>query len=242
MAHEKKQNLIGHLTELRRCLIRSLISLAIGMGISLYFSKDIFRILQKPLLEVLPQNSAFIATGPIEALLTYLQVALLSGLFLSLPLILYQAWLFVAPALYVKEKKMALAFVSFASLFFVGGALFGYFLIFPVGFKFFVATLKDTGIQFLPQMQDYLSFISRMLLIFGVVFEMPLIIIGLAKAGLIQLHSLNKAQRYVLVLIFLVAGILTPGPDVLSQFLLAIPLLMLYEFSVVAVWLMEKKK
>ncbi len=239
---EKRQNLIQHLTELRQCVIRSLISLAVGMGASLYFSKDIFRILQKPLLEVLPQSSVFIATGPIEALVTYLQVALLSGLFVSLPFIFYQVWIFVAPALYVNEKKLALSFVFFASLFFSGGALFGYFLIFPVGFKFFVTALEGTGIQFLPQMQDYLSFISRMLLIFGVVFEMPLIIVALAKAGIIKLQMLNKAQRYVLVLIFLIAGILTPGPDVLSQFLLAIPLLMLYELSVLAVWLMERKK
>lgn len=239
---EKKQSLVEHLTEFRKGLIRSLIAIGLGMGVSLYFSKDIFRILQKPLLSVLPQSSVFIATGPIEALVTYLQVALLSGLFVSLPFIFYQVWIFVAPALYVNEKKLALSFSFFASLFFSGGALFGYFLIFPVGFKFFVTALEGTGIQFLPQMQDYLSFISRMLLIFGVVFEIPLLIVGLAKTGLIKLHMLNKAQRYVLVLIFLVAGILTPGPDVLSQFLLAIPLLILYEVSVLAVWLMERKK
>jgi sec-independent protein translocase protein TatC len=212
------------------------------MLICLYFSKEIFHFLQKPLLDVMPSGSVFIAVSPLEAFITYLKVSLLAGIFLSSPFVLYQVWRFVAPALYVKEKKMAVSFVFFTTLFFVGGALFGYFLIFPVGFKFFVAALNGTGIQFLPQMEDYLTFISKMLLTFGAVFEMPVILVLLARLGIIQLKMLTKARRYALVLIFLVAGILTPGPDVLSQFLLAIPLMGLYELSVLGVWLLQKKK
>lgn len=237
-----KQTLIQHLTDLRTCLIRSLIFLTVGMLICLYFSKEIFHFLQKPLLDVMPSGSVFIAVSPLEAFITYLKVSLLAGIFLSSPFVLYQVWRFVAPALYVKEKKMAVSFVFFTTLFFVGGALFGYFLIFPVGFKFFVAALNGTGIQFLPQMEDYLTFISKMLLTFGAVFEMPVILVLLARLGIIQLKMLTKARRYALVLIFLVAGILTPGPDVLSQFLLAIPLMGLYELSVLGVWLLQKKK
>ncbi len=237
---ERKQSLIEHLTELRTCLIRSLLSLMIGMLLCLYFSKEIFHFLQKPLLNAMPTNTGFIATSPLEALVTYLQVSLLAGLFLSAPLILYQIWRFIAPALYVNEKKLALLFVFLTTFFFVGGAFFGYFVIFPVGFKFFVATLEGTGIQFLPQMQDYLGFISKMLLTFGLVFELPLILVLLARLGVVHRQMLTKARRYVLVAIFLIAGILTPGPDVLSQFLLAIPLLLLYEFSILAIWILEK--
>lgn len=238
---EKRLTLIQHLTDLRSCLIRSTIALMIGTGLSLAFSKEIFRILQRPLLAVMSTGSTFIATNPLEAFVTYLKVALLTGLFLSCPFILYQTWLFVAPGLYLREKKMTLAFVSLASLFFIGGAVFGYTLIFPIGFRFFVSALEGTGIQFLPQMKDYLGFISKMLLTFGLIFEMPLIIIMLSRIGIIRLEMLTKARRTVLVLMFLIAGILTPGPDVLSQFLLAIPLLVLYELSVLAVWFLDRR-
>lgn len=238
----RRQTLIEHLTEFRRCLIRSSIALAVTVLSCLYFSKDIFHFLQLPLLRAMPSGTSFIATSPLEALIIYLKVSLLTGVFVSSPFILYQVWLFVGPALYVKEKKMATAFVILTTLFFVGGALFGYFVIFPVGFQFFVGALSGTDIQFLPKMEDYFGFISRTLLTFGLIFEMPLIIVLLAQLKLVTLQMLNHAQRYVLVFLFLVAGVLTPGPDVLSQFLLAIPLLFLYELSVVFVWVLNKKK
>ena len=130
---EKKLTLIQHLTELRSCLIRSVIALVIGTGLSLYFSKEIFRFLQRPLLAVMTTGSVFIATNPLEAFVTYLKVSLLAGLFLSSPFILYQIWRFVAPGLQIREKKMTLVFVSTASLFFIGGAVFGYTVIFPIG-------------------------------------------------------------------------------------------------------------
>lgn len=238
---EQHLTLIQHLTELRTRLIRSLAALIIVMVLCLYFSKEIFRFLQTPLLKVMPENAGFIATNPIEAFITYLKVALLAGIFLSSPFVLYQLWKFVAPGLYLREKKMAFLFVTLSTLFFVGGALFGYFVIFPIGFKFFVSALEGTEIRFMPQMNDYLSFISKMLLTFGLVFEMPLILVLLSRIGIVKLQMLTKARRYVLVLMFLIAGILTPGPDVLSQLLLGIPLLLLYELSVLTIWLLERR-
>ena len=192
-------------------------------------------------MSVLPPGSSFIATNPLEATVTYLQVSLLAGTFLSSPIILYQVWRFVVPGLYVHEKRLAAVFVSCATFFFVGGAFFGYSLIFPVGFRFFVKVLEGTHIQFLPQMQNYLGFISKMMLTFGAIFEIPLLIVILARIGVIQLYMLKRARRYVLVGMFLIAGILTPGPDVLSQALLAVPLLLLYELSIIAVWVMTKR-
>lgn len=230
-----------HLLELRTRLIRSLLALLAGMLVSLYFAKDIFRLLQRPLLDVMPSGSGFIATSPLEAFITYLKVALLAGVFLSSPFILYQIWRFVAPALYKNEKKIATSFVFSSSLFFIGGALFGYYAIFPIGFKFFVSALAGTEIQFLPQMKDYLGFISKMLLTFGFVFEMPVVLMLLARIGLVHHEMLSRARRYVLVLMFLIAGVLTPGPDILSQFLLAVPLLILYELSLLGVRVMGRK-
>lgn len=237
-----KQSLLEHLTELRSRLVRTSIALTGGVVVSLYFSKEIFRLLQRPLLRVMPADSGFIATSPLEAFITYLKVSLLAGLFLSSPFLLYQVWRFVAPGLYLREKKLALLFVLLTTLFFVGGAFFGYFVIFPLGFRFFVSALEGTNIQFLPQMKEYLGFISKMLLTFGVVFEMPLVLVLLARIGIIHRKTLARARRYVLVLMFLIAGLLTPGPDVLSQLLLAVPLLGLYELSILAIWIFERKR
>lgn len=237
---EKKSTFTEHLIELRTCLIHSTLALLGATALCLYQSREIFRILQRPLLKVLPEGSGFIATNPIEALLTYLKVSLLAGVFIASPVILHQIWRFVAPALYRNEKKWASLFVVFATLFFVGGASFGYFVIFPLGFRFFVSALAGTGIQLLPQMKDYLGFISRMLLTFGLVFEMPIVLLLLARIGLVRHPMLSRARRYVVVLMFLAAGLLTPGPDILSQMLLALPLLVLYEISLLAVRIVGK--
>ncbi|MBI2067599.1 MAG: twin-arginine translocase subunit TatC [Deltaproteobacteria bacterium] len=227
---EKKLSLTAHLIELRIRLIRSFIALGAGVAGSLYFSKEIFSWLQKPLLDVLPSNSSFITTNPVEPMIIYLKVSLLAGLFLSSPFIFYQLWRFISPGLFPGEKKIAFSFVLFSTLFFVGGALFGYFVIFPIGFQFFVALLVGTDIQLLPHMREYLGFISKMLLTFGLVFEMPVLLTLLARMGLVTRDQLKKARRYVIVLSFLIAGLLTPGPDVFSQLLLALPLLVGDEF------------
>lgn len=239
---EKKQALLEHLRELRRCLIRAFMALAVGMGAALFFARQIFETLQRPLVAVLPAGSNFIATNPLEAVITYLKVSLLTGLFSASPFVFYQIWRFVAPGLYRKERASALGFVFASSLCFVGGGIFGYFVVFPVGFRFFVTVLEGTGIEFLPQMGSYLGFVSKMLLSFGLVFELPVLLVFLARIGLVTHPQLSRARRYVIVLAFLAAGILTPGPDILSQFLLAIPLLLLYELSLAAIWLLEKRR
>lgn len=236
----KQLPLVEHLRELRGCLIRSAIALTIGASVSLYFTKDIFHLLQKPLIKNLPLESTFIATSPLEAVVTYLKVGLLAGVFLASPFILHQVWRFIAPALYARERLLGMTFVSVATLLFVGGSLFGYFIIFPVGFKFFVSLFAGTDILFLPQMQDYLGFVTKMMLTFGAIFELPLILISLAMMGIVSRKKLASWRRYVLVLVFLLAGILTPGPDILSQFLMAIPLLLLYELSLLVIWLIER--
>ncbi|MDO8461474.1 MAG: twin-arginine translocase subunit TatC [Deltaproteobacteria bacterium] len=234
-----KTPLLEHLIELRRCLIRSGSAVLACLGITLYFSKEIFSVLEKPMKQALPAGSSFIVTGPVEAITSYLKVALIAGIFLASPFIFHQVWRFVAPGLYNKERKGALGFVLVASLLFIGGAAFGYFIVFPAGFPFFISILEGTGIQYWPKMESYLDFTIKLLVGFGLAFLFPLFLVILAKVGVVTHQQLSKARRYVLVFIFLLAGVLTPGPDVLSQCLLAIPLLALYEMALLAIRLFQ---
>jgi sec-independent protein translocase protein TatC len=235
-------SLVDHLGELRKCLLHSLVALFVGTGITLYFSKDLFKILTRPLDAVLPQGSHFIATTPFESYMVYLKTAALAGFLLAAPYIALQIWRFVSPGLYKKEKKLILPIALLSGFFFVGGALFGYFFVFPTGFKFVVGILSDTSILFMPKMNDYFSFSTKFLLAFGVTFELPLVILLLARLGLIQYRHVHRFRKYAIILIFTVAGILTPGPDVLSQFMMAIPLLFLYELGGLFAYLFGKKR
>ena len=237
---EEKQTFIEHLEELRKRLIISLIAVGIGFGISYIFSKEIFQLLMIPLIKVLPAGASMIFTSLPEAFFTYLKVALLAGLFVASPVVLYQIWLFVAPALYSKEKKYVIPFVIFSTLLFIGGAAFGYFIVFPYGFKFFMSFATDF-IQPAPKLKEYLSFCSILLLTFGAVFELPLFIFFLAKLGVVDAGMLSRNRRYVIIGIFMLAAIFTP-PDIVTQVMMAAPLVILYEFSIVLAKIVGKKR
>ncbi len=171
--------------------------------------------------------------GPTDAFVAYFKLATMGGLLLALPFIFYQLWGFVAPGLYDREKKLVLPFVLLSTLFFVAGSLFGYYLVFPIGYEWFLGfsgLIPGTSTQIVPtiMMEDYLGFTSQMLLAFGVVFEMPLFIFFLALAGVVTSSQLFKAGRYFTVFAFILAAILTPSTDVYSQVMLAAPLVVLY--------------
>jgi sec-independent protein translocase protein TatC len=227
---EEKQTFIEHLEELRKRLIISLIAVGIGFGISYIFAKQIFQLLMIPLIKVLPAGASMIFTSLPEAFFTYLKVALLAGIFVASPVVLYQVWLFVAPALFSHEKKYVIPFVIFSTLLFIGGGAFGYFIVFPFGFKFFMSFASDF-IQPAPKLKEYLSFCSMLLLAFGLVFELPLFIFFLSKLGVVDARMLARNRKYVILGIFAVAAILTP-PDVVTQVMMAGPLLLLYEISI----------
>ena len=234
---ENETPLLNHLRELRTRLIQILIAVAIAFVICMVFSQERYLILAYPLKKVLPSSSTFIATHPIEAWLTYLKTAFFASLFLVAPVLFYHIWKFVAPGLYPKEKKYTLGFVVLSSLLFVGGAVFGYFVVFPFGFEYFVSFTAGTDIQFLPRMQDYLGFAFRLLVAFGIIFELPMVVFFLGVLGIVSVRSLWNFQKYVIVLAFVVSAVLTP-PDVLTQIFLGIPIMMLYEiglFGVIAV-------
>lgn len=230
----------AHLEELRNRLIVCFIAVGVGFVASYAFKEKLFQLLTRPLISAMETGDTLIFTGLPEAFFTYLKVALLSGIILATPVILYQFWMFIAPGLYKKEKKGLIPVVILSSFFFIGGALFGYFIVFPFGFKFFLGFATET-IRPLPSVREYLSFSSKLLLAFGLVFELPLVITFLARMGLVSVDFLKKNRKYALVLFFACAAILTP-PDIVTQVMMAFPLMILYEISIIGATVFGKKK
>ncbi|MEI6126040.1 MAG: twin-arginine translocase subunit TatC [Pseudomonadota bacterium] len=238
---DEKLPLTSHLEEFRKRLIVCLIATAIGFSISYYYSEQIFSILSRPLSNVLPEGSSFIFTGITEAFITYLKLSFFSGIFLASPVIIYEIWRFVAPGLYEKEKSSILPFVFLATVFFVGGTVFCYIIVLPAAFKFFVG-YNTQYIKMLPSLGEYLSFSCVFLLSFGVVFELPVFIVCLAKLGIITEKQLRSNRKLVIIGAFVVAAILTPTPDAINQSLIAVPLIILYELSILTVKFLAKKR
>jgi len=240
MDDQDKIPFTAHLEELRKRLIVCFIAVGIGFVLSYGFKEKLFQILTRPLISVMQTGDKLIFTGLPEAFFTYLKVALLSGIILATPVIFYQFWMFVAPGLYKKEKQHMIPIVFLSTFFFVGGSFFGYFIVFPYGFKFFLGFASEI-IQPLPSMREYLSFASKLLLAFGLVFELPLIITFLARLGMVSVSFLKKNRKYALLLFFAGAAILTP-PDVVTQVMMALPLIVLYEISIIGARIFGKKK
>jgi sec-independent protein translocase protein TatC len=227
---ESKMPFTEHLEELRRRLIICFVAVGVGFVICYFFAKQLFEILMHPLIQVMPPGERLIFTALPEAFITYLKVSLLGGIGLACPVIIYQFWRFIAPGLYKRERGALLPIVLFSTFFFLGGALFGYFVVFPFGFKFFIGFATD-NIRALPTIREYLKFATKLLFAFGVIFELPLFSFFLARLGLVNAELLRSKQKYAILLIFMLAAILTP-PDVVTQVMMAGPLLLLYELSI----------
>ena len=240
MDNDVKLPFTSHLEELRKRLIVCFIAIGICFVLCYGFSRKLFEILMSPLISVMPPGEKLIYTGLPDAFFTYLKVALLAGVLLAMPVVFYQLWMFVAPGLYENEKRIVLPAVIFSTIFFVGGALFGYFIVFPFGFKFFLSFSSDF-IRPMPSIREYLSFASRLLIAFGIVFEMPLFILILTKLGIVKVSQLRAYRKYVIVAFFVFAAILTP-PDVVTQIMMAGPLMLLYELSILAAKMFSKKE
>lgn len=242
----ERMTLIQHLTELRKRLLWVLVIMAAGMGICYMFVDQIYDFLVAPLADAMgPYDSRrLIYTGLTEAFFTSLKVTFFAGVFLTFPFLLWQIWLFIAPGLYKTERKAFLPFlVATPALFFLGGACL-YYLVLPMALPFFLSfqtTPSETAlpIQLEARISEYLSLIMTLIFAFGLCFEMPVLLALMGKTGLITAETLSKQRRYAIVIIFVVAAILTP-PDILSQVLLAVPLLLLYELSIILVRHVQK--
>jgi sec-independent protein translocase protein TatC len=237
---EDKLPIHDHLEELRWRLIKCVIAVAVGFVATYAFKERIFQFLVSPLARVLPENSHLIYTSLPEAFITYLKVAFFSGLVLSSPVIFYQIWKFIMPGLYENERRYVLPFMIIATLFFLAGVSFAYYVVFPYGFQFFLGFQTD-NIAALPAMRDYLGLVMKLMLAFGITFELPVIMYFLARMGIVNPGMLRRNRKYAVLIVFIVAAILTP-PDVISQIMLAIPLIVLYEVSIWVTQFVRKKK
>lgn len=230
-----KMSFLEHLDELRKRLIVSALSLVGGFLVAFLFIDRVFAFIMRPLQQVLPHGGRLVYTEPAEAFLLYMKVAALVGLFLATPIVLWQIWLFVAPGLYAHEKRFALPFVLFSTVFFVCGALFSHFVVFPWAWRFFAQFTTDY-MEFMPRIAPTFSLYVRMMLAMGLVFQMPTLVFFLTRVGLVTPRLLVRHTKYAVLVIFIVAAVLTPGPDVVSQALMAAPMIALYGLSIVIAW------
>ncbi len=242
MSKEGKSPFTEHLGELRDRLVRSFIAVGAGFAVAYFFKEKLFEILIAPLVIAMGENgnAQMIFTGLPEAFFTYLKVSLLAGIIAATPVIFYEFWMFISPGLYRTEKKYIIPIVLLSVFFFILGSSFGYFIVFPYGFKFFLGFATQT-IHAMPSMKEYLSFASKMLLAFGFVFELPLVLTFMARMGLVSVEFLKKNRKYALLLFFVGAALITP-PDVVTQVMMALPLMILYEISIIGARIFGKKK
>ncbi len=227
----QEESFVSHLVELRDRMVRSLVVVLLLFVVCFYFAPDIMTFLSQPLLGALPAGAKAIWIDQAGAFFTLTKIAFLTAVLFSLPWILYQGWAFVAPGLYEHEKKFALPLILSSVFFLVVGIAFAYTFVLPAAYKFFIAMSSRTGAETLQDLQKYWDFTLAIFFGFGLTFEVPVVEMLLVKVGLVTTEQLRQARRYVVVGAFIVAAILTP-PDVISQFMLAVPLILLYELGI----------
>ncbi len=236
-----ESSLMSHLLELRTRVIRILAGIMLGFLPCAMYARELYTILAQPLLEKLPQGGQMIATDVATPFFVPMKVAMMVAFLITLPHTLYQLWAFIAPGLYSNEKRLAIPLVLASSLLFFFGMAFAYFAAMPLVFEFITFFAPD-GVAVMTDIDKYLSFVLSMFMAFGLTFEMPVFVIVLVKAGLITTAKLREIRSFVLVGAFVIAAIFTP-PDVISQFMLAVPLYLLYELGIfIADFTLKKQK
>ena len=239
---ETKAPLLDHLIELRRRLIWCAIALGVTFAGAMYFARPIFGFLVQPLLRA--GQGRLIYTNIFEAFFTEIKVAFFTAIMISFPILAVQIWQFVAPGLYAREKKAFLPFLLVTPVLFALGAALAYYVAMPLALHFLLGYEGNLGgvtQEALPGVGNYLDFVMRFLFGFGVSFLLPVLLMLMERAGLVTRDQLKRGRRYAILIAFIVAAVLTP-PDVLSQFLLAIPLILLYELSLIAIWFTERRR
>jgi sec-independent protein translocase protein TatC len=237
--------LMDHLVELRRRLIWSFAALFAAFGVCFYFADYILSFLAQPLVRAFPPGQGkLVYTKLYEAFFVEVRVAFFAAFFLAFPVIANQVWAFVAPGLYSKEKRAFLPFLVATPILFTGGGALAYYVVMPKAFEFFLTYQGNLGgirQEALPAIGDYLSLVMHFILAFGIAFLLPVLLMLLERAGLVTRDQLKRGRRYAILLAFVVSAVATP-PDVLSQFMLAVPLILLYEISLIAIWFTERRR
>ncbi|ACT15066.1 MULTISPECIES: Sec-independent protein translocase subunit TatC [Pectobacterium] len=230
MADEDTQPLISHLIELRKRLLNSIICVLAVFLVLVFFANDIYQIVSAPLIKQLPAGASMIATDVASPFFTPIKLTMIVSVFVAAPLVLYQVWAFVAPALYKHERRLMMPLLVSSSLLFYAGMAFAYFVVFPLAFGFFAKT-APVGVLIATDINNYLDFVMALFMAFGVSFEVPVAIVLLCWSGVVTPEDLKRKRPYILVGAFVVGMLLTP-PDVFSQTLLAIPMYLLFEIGV----------
>jgi sec-independent protein translocase protein TatC len=242
---ESRAPLLEHLVELRRRLIWSFIALGIAFAFCFYFADKIFAFLAQPLIEGFGEGQGrLVYTKLYEAFFVEIRVAVFAAFFMAFPVIASQLWAFVAPGLYAKEKRAFLPFIVATPVLFLLGAALAYYIVMPKAIGFFLGyqgQIPGIRQEALPAMGEYLSFVMHFVLAFGVAFLLPILLMLMERAGLVTRQQLKSGRRYAILIAFVIAAVATP-PDIMSQFMLAIPLIILYELSLIAIWFTERRR
>jgi sec-independent protein translocase protein TatC len=237
---EAKMSFLEHLDELRKRIIYSAVSIFVGFLIAFIFIQQLFDFVMKPLQAGLPSGQHLVYTEPTEAFVLYLTIAGITGAVIALPLVMTQVWLFIAPGLYSHEKKMAIPFVVLSTIFFILGAAFSHYVVFPLTWKFFVSFTSDY-LTFMPRIEPAFALYIKMVLAFGLVFQMPTIVLFLARMGVVTAGFLWKHTKYALLIIVIVSAVVTPDGGGVSLVAMSVPLFFLYLFSIGLAWMFGKK-
>jgi sec-independent protein translocase protein TatC len=240
---DSTMSLGDHIEELRARMILAIIGLVAGGAICLIFGSKIITFMERPYIAVIGQENRLQALAPIDGFVTYLKIALISGLIFSSPWVFYQLWMFVAAGLYPHEKRYVYLVTPFSAILFVTGALFFMLAIAPAALRFLVAFNKNVlGVSSNFTFKDYVSFVSTLMLVFGLAFQTPLAIFFLTRTGIVSIQTMRESRKYFLVLAFVVGAVATPGPDPFSQVALAIPLYLLFELGILLSYFAGRKK
>lgn len=229
---------ISHLVELRDRLLRAIVAILVFFVVLMPWAGDIYDLLALPMMNTLPAGTNMIATGVVTPFFVPVKVTLLVAFLIALPYVLHQAWAFIAPGLYAHERRIGLPLVLGTTLLFLLGMAFCYFFVFGTVFKF-INDFAPASIMVAPDIEEYLSFVMTLFIAFGITFEVPVVVILLVKAGVVSVAQLKEARPYVIVGAFVIAAIITP-PDVISQFMLAVPMILLFEVGIVIARMLSK--
>lgn len=238
---EARMSFLDHLDELRSRLVVSAAAIGVGFVVALAFIRYVFDFVMRPLQQALPPGGRLIYTEPAEAFMLYLKIAALVGAIFAAPIVLWQLWLFVAPGLYANEKRYVLPFVLFSTVFFLLGAAFSHYVLFPLAWRFFAGFSSDY-VEFLPRIAPVFSLYAKLMLGMGLVFQMPTLVLFLARVGVVTAGMLLRQFKYAVLAIFVIAAVVTPSPDVLSQLLVAGPMLLLYGLSILIAWAFGRRQ
>jgi len=236
-----KMSFLDHLDELRRRIIYALVAILVGLAVALYFINPLFKFIFEPMQAMLPAGQTMIYTDPSEAFFLQIKIALMAGLLLASPVVASQIWLFVAPGLYGHEKKLAVPFVLMSTVFFVAGAAFAHYLIFPLVWKFFVGFTNDF-LTFMPRVEPAFSMYLRLILALGVTFQLPTVVLFLARLGLVTPRFMIRHFKYAVLIIVVASAVLSPDGGGVGMLAMGGPVIVLYIFSIGLAWVFGKKK